>query len=267
MSMLRVSSLAVIALLAAACTQETGAYEGTEDAPGETAEAAESLLGFPLPGGGNPLLPATSPLLKELYQIEAKGWLKWGMGLPFSTGPITDTTGAACHQGQSGPVFYLAGTTGGDVTRNCTISRGDFLFLPLVNRWVIPTAEQVDTPEELADYLSFVNDYIPAQRPHTCHLHISLDGQPLLTTEADLDEKLWAQVLKPFSVTLNDDNFASQYGRPGGVSPAAVTAGHYALLRPLSHGNHVLEFGGAVCDDDDSIVFETSATYHLTVTH
>jgi len=266
MNLQRICSLALVASLAAACQPNPEPSDPGQE-PLEQAQHADdvaTLLGSPGPGW---LIPQGSQLVKDVYAFESKSWLRWAMGLPFSTGPITDTTGAACAQGQAGPVWYLAGTDGGDVTRSCTLSGHEFIFVPLINHWLTPPAEAVATLADLADYLAFVNTYIPDQRAHTCNLALRLDGAALLPTEAQLDSKLWTQVLQPFPVQLDDDNFGSSWGQPGGLSPDAVTAGHYALLRPLPHGSHVLEIGGAICDDDGAVVFETSAVYHLHVTH
>lgn len=263
----RISSLALIALasVVTGCQPENEVADADQE-PTEIAQEAQSLHGFSVPGGGV-LIPQGSPLVNELYAFEAKSWIRWAMALPFSTGPITDPTGAACGQGQSGPVFYLAGTSGGAATRSCTIPAHKFLYLPLINFWVLPQPEYVSTPADMQDYLDFLSSYIPDRRAHTCHLSIKVDGAPLLATQAQLDSKLWTQALEPFSVQVNDDNFASEYGVTGYTTPAGVTAGDYALLRPLSPGDHVLEYGGAVCDDLGAVEFETSVVYHLTVSH
>ncbi len=258
-----IASLAVLALaaLAAGCQPGSEAADTDTDATG-VAQEADSLEGFSVPAGPGVLIPQNNSIVKDIYAFEAKGWIRWAMGLPFSTGPITDTTGAACAQGQSGPVWYLAGTSGGLATRSCTIPKHKFLYVPLINQWVLPMPQYVDTPAEMADYTAFLASYIPDVRAHTCNLAIKLDGVPLLTTEAQLDAKLWTQVLNPFTVKVNDDNFA---GSLGYTTPAGVTAGHYALLRPLSPGNHVLEYAGAQCDDQGAVEFENSTVYHLTV--
>jgi hypothetical protein len=43
-----------------------------------------------------------------------------------------------------------------------------------------------------------------------------------------------------------------------------VVDGHWALLEPLAPGEHTLEFGGKICDEE-ATYFETFATYHLVV--
>jgi len=48
-------------------------------------------------------------------------------------------------------------------------------------------------------------------------------------------------------------------------TPFVVTDSHFALLAPLSGGEHTLELGGALCDADGNVQFETAAVYHLWV--
>jgi len=51
--------------------------------------------------------------------------------------PLLDQTGANAAIGQSGPVWFLAGTTGGTAERAITVPAGKSLFFPLVNNvWI-----------------------------------------------------------------------------------------------------------------------------------
>lgn len=217
----------------------------------------------PLIGAGGHLVQQSSPLTRLLYQETTKSWLRWAMGLAWSTGPINDTTGAACAQGQRGPVWNLAGTTGGPVTRTCTVPRNKLLFFPLINNWVVPPQQFVDTPAEVAAVQSFVDGYFPELRAATCSLSLRLDGQEVLADTAQRDQKLYVSVSRPFPLEMNTDNFGTP-GNPGGQMPAAWVNGHYALFLPLSPGEHTLELGGKLCDGGETF-FETSAVYHLTV--
>jgi hypothetical protein len=119
----------------------------------------------------------------------------------------------------------------------------------------------VDTPEELAEFIAFAEYYFPANREVTCTLTLRLDGEDILANTAEIDEELWVDIYDPFKIKLDADNYA---GGPGGKYPAALTAGHYALLTPLAPGDHTLELGGVQCEGDE-VYFETSATYHLHV--
>jgi hypothetical protein len=242
-------------LMALVCT--AGCAAQTED--GDVASIEEALGHFGR--GGDPLIHQDHPLGAFLYEQLAKGWLRWAMGQPYSTGPITDPTGASCGIDQHGPVFYLAGTDGGPATRECTIPRNKALYFPLINSWAIPPEEFVDTPEELEAFIEFGHRYFPENREFTCTLTLRLDGEEVLADTAERDEELWTDVLEPFPVVLDDDNFS---GGPGGFRSSALTGGHYALLKPLSRGDHTLELGGVQCEGEE-IFFETSATYTLHV--
>ncbi|NUP05010.1 MAG: hypothetical protein HOW73_03000 [Polyangiaceae bacterium] len=209
----------------------------------------------------DPLVHQDTPGHVNLYENLAEGWLAWAMGNPWSTGPIADPTGAQCALGQEGSVFYLAGTPGGAATRSCTVPADTILYFPLINLWSTPRPELVDEPAELASFTSFFEGFFPQYRSSICELTLKLDGADIAGSTVDLDEELWVDVLEPFGVTLDDDNFQ---GSPGGDYPAALIAGHFALLHPLSPGEHTLELGGAQCEKK-KVVFETSVVYHLTV--
>ncbi len=233
-----------------------------DDAPTTDDALVAASTSHGLHGLSGRLLPNTNALTDALYRSESKRWIRWALAQPFSTGAITDTTGAACGLDQSGPLWFLAGTPGGPAVRTCTIPRGKFLLVPLVNAWLTPPNAFVDTPEELAAGDAFAEEYLLWQDAHTCGLELRIDGVPVASPATLL--QLGTLVLTPFSVTLDDDNF--QPGNPGGPRIATWTAGHYALLTPLAPGRHTLELAGARCEDDGvTRWFETSVRYELTV--
>jgi hypothetical protein len=231
------------------------------DAPGDTdvildAEAdvaeAESAL-----SDGTKALHPSDQLARE--------WVRWALEQPYTTGPVSDPTGEQCGMGQDGPVWFLAGTYGGAVTRECTIPAGKELFFPLLNRWCtyptefFPTKESIDAVE--ADVLAWYED----SRQHTCTLTLRVDGQDVFAGGFDeMFEELYVLVPNQFEVELNtEDHYMTPYGVAGGAMPATGD-GHYARLKALSPGDHVLELGGSACDGD-ALWFETSAVYHLHV--
>jgi hypothetical protein len=209
----------------------------------------------------DPLIEQDGPLTEWLYEQLNEGWTRWALELPWSTGPVNDPTGESCGLDQRGPVFYLAGTSGGSATRSCTIPRHKFLFFPLVNFWLAPPPARIDTPEEMAEFLAFAETFFPAARANNCGLTLRVDGEEVRTDLAELDEDTWTDVFDPFAVTLDEDNFT---GGPGGLRPAVLTGGHFALLRPLSRGPHTVEFGGVVCTDGVPD-FETSVAWEIEV--
>jgi hypothetical protein len=230
--------------------------------PGESGEVAEAERASSFSPHDVLVTTETSHGAK-LYDKHSVGWLAWAMGLPWSTGPVLDTTGAACAQGQEGSVWYLAGTNGGPVSRECTVPSSKPLFFPLVNRWAIPPDFIFETPGVLEAFFAFYPEYLSSYREATCGLTLSLDGVELITDLAEADATLYAETEEPVAIVMNDDNFGSPFN-PGGVHTYSVVGGHWAYLNSLAPGDHVLEFSGTICDAGE-VFFETSAVYTLHV--
>ena len=76
-------------------------------------------------------------------------WWQWALSFPVDENPILDTTGEDCSKGDiSDDIFFLAGTAGGKVERECTISEGQAILIPIVNVINIKTLEE-ETEESL----------------------------------------------------------------------------------------------------------------------
>jgi hypothetical protein len=67
------------------------------------------------------------------YEQWAAKWWQWAESIPYPINPIYDTTGADCAVSQHGRVWFLAGTSGFDATRSCTIPAGKMIFFPIIN--------------------------------------------------------------------------------------------------------------------------------------
>lgn len=179
-----------------------------------------------------------------------------------------------CSLGQSGRVWFLAGTFGGTAERSCTIPRKKSLFIPLVNYFIFYEAgvdpEELDLtleekrifldgqigggslsePEAVAALAAYLADLEPpdlvgSRSTAACDLHATLDGEPLVFTTPIVRGQSG-----PFTITTDNE---------------ALADGFYILLPPLDSGLHELKFGGALCTEDDARVFETSAIYTLEV--
>jgi hypothetical protein len=80
------------------------------------------------------VLPPTSHAFGATYAEWNNRWWQWAASTPAPQNPVADTTGEHCEEGQSGRVWYLAGTVGsGSVTRTCTVPTGRALFFPIIN--------------------------------------------------------------------------------------------------------------------------------------
>ena len=190
------------------------------------------------------IIPASGSPHGHTYGEWGAAWWQWALSQPVASNPVLDDSGAACTNGQSGAVWFLAGTSGGDATRNCVVPPGKTLFFPIINSVVstahLPGADEA-TLRRAAD--TIIDDAFG--------LEVTIDRE----TVADLTA---FRVQSPlFTFEVPTDNLL-------GADPGAyegVDDGFYVMLPPLPAGNHTIEFEGAL----PTFGFSLDVTYHLTV--
>lgn len=75
-----------------------------------------------------------------------------------------------CASDQAGPVWYLAGTAGGSVMRNCTVPAGKALFFPLIaNECSYAENPNLKSPSQLIDCAKSADNNLK-------YLQLSIDG-------------------------------------------------------------------------------------------
>jgi len=224
------------------------------------AAAAVLILAFPSTalageGGhgnaGNPgILPPHSTPNGKSYGEWAAEWWKWAYAIPEDENPVVDPTGEYADVGQSGHVWFLAGTFGGDpVVRECEVPAGKALFFPIINLvWVTVPGEEWD--EEFArELLAWILDFAE-------DLSCEIDGEPVQNIER-------YRVQSPvFTVDLPEGNVLGL--DPGEYGPC-VDDGYYLMLAPLCCGEHTIHFQGGVWVPEWQWGFSLDVTYHLTV--
>ena len=145
----------------------------------------------------------------------------------------------------TGPVVFLGGTSGGTTTRSCTIPAGKSILVPLINVECSQAEENGDSYAQLKQCAhNFQKDFT--------NLSFVIDGTPV-------------KPLQNLRVQSKLFRFTSVQGNAFGVVPAtntiSVSDGHWALIQPLSPGQHTISFGGSYPPGP----FNTQVTYHLTV--
>jgi hypothetical protein len=198
-------------------------------------------------------VPPNSNAYGKGYDELAAGWLEWAMAAPASTNPILDTDGSYGAMGQSGKVWYLAGTTGGTATRSLTVPTGTALFFPIVNYFWVNTPELEDppwSPEQEANARSV----LAAEVDTAQDLVLEIDGKSYAVAP---------EFRVPSTVgncVLPADNLFANLGVNAGPHECVVD-GYWALLPPLSVGEHTIRFAGGFASSG----FELDVTYHITV--
>jgi len=82
--------------------------------------------------------PQSSPY-GQTYGEWSGAWWRWAYSFPAGEdqNPVQDPTGALAGLGQSGPVWFLAGSFGQTITRTATVPAGKALFFPIINTaWI-----------------------------------------------------------------------------------------------------------------------------------
>jgi hypothetical protein len=243
----RLIVLASVLVAVSGCGNGTGQRQSTE----RVAEGESAANGEARGSQGNPgIAPPNSNPSGASYSEWAARWWTWALAQPAAVNPVLDETGAHCAQGQSGHVWFLAGTFTGDiVTRSCSIPAGKALLVPIVNDFY--GAFLTDPPDQRTE--AFVRAQVACVGTAT-GLSAEIDGVPVDNPTAYLEKS------PLFDVTLPADNIA---GLPAGfVLSPSVDEGFYLFLRPLSTGEHTLHFHA---DAVAGCVAEQDVTYDLTV--
>lgn len=162
-----------------------------------------------------------------LSQAEwSKAWWQWAASFDNAQSPVADQTGELCGAKQSGPVWFLAGTYGTRRTiRLCKVPKGKHLFFPLINYVVTRPVEREVSCQSVMRNAARLTDDVAA-------LVLEVDGQRIEGLEAH------RQPSKCFNIA--ERSTPKQF-----VFPSAAN-GYYVMLKPLSPGTHVINFGGAL---------------------
>ena len=189
----------------------------------------------------------------QIKKLSAQWW-QWVLPIPPANNPLVEDD-APCGVAQSGPFFFLVGTQGGSAERTCTIPEGKSIFFPVINFFqtidkAVPAKGDNNSPTNTAGEVRFLTKENIDQAHN---LHASVDGVPI-----NLD-KARAQSV-PFLFKLGDNNIFTQCcGAPAGTY-RALSDGYWVALKPLSVGEHEIEFSG-----DGAGGFSLHVLYHITV--
>ena len=180
----------------------------------------------------------------QSYSQWAADWWTWALTQPAAVNPLLDPTGANCAQGQSGRVWFLAGTFGGGtVTRSCTVPNGTALLFPVLNSF--SGATRTDPPEQQTEAYQRMQ-VTPAMRAAT-NLRASIDGIPVSNIkERYFEESVVFRVVLPADNIFGVNRLCEPATTPeaGCVVFPTVDAGYYLMVKPLKPGTHTIHFTG-----------------------
>jgi len=213
---------------------------------------AALLLIVTVSQASNPsVLPPNSRPHGHTYGEWQVAWWQWLLSAPNDVSPGWDLTGENVDYGQSGHVWFLAGSWYPEVERTATVPSGTMLFVAFMP-WESSALEGYgDTLEELQQHAAMIADGVQ-------NLTFTIDGRDVENLE---DYRVQSPGL--FGFTLPDDNVFQFFGfdAPAGYYYPAFADGYCLMIAPLSAGTHTLHFTG-----ENPLAGATQdITFHLTV--
>jgi hypothetical protein len=177
-------------------------------------------------------------------------WWQWLAQIPSGVNPVNDKTGANCAEGQSGSVWFLAGSTGNAAVRDCNVPAGRAILFPAFSAECSYAEDStLKTEAQLRSCATNSDQGGIAQ--------VNVDG-------VNIKDLQTYNIQSPlFNFTFPQDNiFGARQG-----STQSVADGIFILLHPLTSGNHILHFTGVVLANPTTGTqsYATDATYHLTI--
>lgn len=166
------------------------------------------------------LVPPGKAIAGASQEEWSKRWWHWALSFEDEDSPVADRDGRLCASGQSGPVWFLAGSYDSTRTvRSCRIPAGKTLFFPLVNSIAFPPDDEREACASLMLRAESLTE-APAA------LVLEVNGKRFSGLDAHRQATRGC-----FLVAADDD------------APAAAN-GYYVALGPLKAGKYTLHFGG-----------------------
>lgn len=193
-------------------------------------------------------------------------WMAWTQ-IPAAENPILDTTGQFGDVGQSGPVWFLPGTTFGiSAERTLSVPKGKALFFPVLDTlwWApndLPLAALVAQqflgldPDTLADE-ELIRLLARFAIGPDAELTLTIDGVTIQNLEQYRADS-------PF-FHLAHTELIDDLGVPIADDHMAVADGYWVMLAPLTPGSHVIHFTARL-NNPFFGPFEATVTHHLLV--
>lgn len=218
---------------------------------------------------GDDLFTADSTVYGLTYGEWTARWWQWAYSIPRDIHPAYDDNGKYCAEGNSGPVWFLAGTYERPAERYCTIPDGKAILLPILNsECSYAEFPSLNNEEQLRKCTKQMQDSV-------VHLEASIDGVPI----SGLEQYRTQSPL--FNLTLGQNNILEL---PANTTTQAVADGNWLFLKPLSTGEHVIYFKGGLvarnattttAADNNSTIdafagpygWDKPVTYHIKITN
>lgn len=166
----------------------------------------------------------------KTYAEWSATWWQWVCAVPKDRNPLIDAKGEHAGSAQFGPVFFLAGTFKNEaMKRTSEVPAERPILVPLLNM-LANDAFGIWKDDQLTAQVKEALDT-------ATDLRLLVDGKPV-------------EKLERFRVRTGVFKFSGPEKADDAVHPSifgkqrAVSDGYWVMLKPLSLGEHTIEFGG-----------------------
>jgi hypothetical protein len=206
-------------------------------------------------GGADSRIVATNAVIEgRTYHEWTAAWWQWIVSFAPDINPAFDTTGEYADEGQTGAVYFLAGTFGGEATRTITVPYGKYFLLPVVtSEW--DTTPGIPNPLNLPDPLS-VHDL----RRITHYQTNGATGSCWINGVRVANLSKYRARSPVFSMNF-DPEFQEAAEYPAAYVRTAVSDGYWLILKPLPVGRHTIRFKA----QNNESGFRLDVTYNITI--
>jgi len=177
------------------------------------------------------LIAPAKPVAGVSQEEWSKRWWRWALSFEEEDSPIADTDGRHCANGQTGPVWFLAGTYESARTiRSCRVPAGKTLFFPLINYITLE-------PEDEDESCTSLKRRAAELTPGNAGLVLEVNGKRFSGLAAH------RQATRRCFHALEDDE------------TLAAANGFYVAIGPLKPGRYTLNFGGILPELSQAVTY------------
>lgn len=179
-------------------------------------------------GARSVVLPLDAKVESRGYPELSADWWKWAYAQLIP--PYVDPDGRFCDLGQAGPVWFLAGTDGSfDASRSCTVPKGKYLFLPVIN--MIHIARRTATNQR-------------AENCRRMQESAAVNNDKLISAVVFIDDVQIEDVAR-YRVRSKGcfDPFGADPSDRESLETVAASDGYWLLIAPLPGGRHTIRIG------------------------
>jgi hypothetical protein len=151
----------------------------------------------------------------------------------------------------------LVGTLGGSAERECTISEGQEILIPIINTICLDKPGFLEEPRNFQPPIGgpgSCQETVESSIDQASGLELTIDGVSIENLEEFRVQS------NPFPSKAQEDNLlGALFGVPPGTYPG-ISDGIWVVVESLPAGEHTIHFAGQTPD-----VGAVDVTYHLTV--